>query len=214
MQTTSIAENDWIPPGKNCGACGLNSCDDFSKALKEGRANHYLCPFFTTNNMASDINIIPRYTGYDVVGQKYSFVLRPMPGEISARKIVLPFRSDLVEKWDIKEGDIVVGRPAGAGCPVQHVLRVIEADEVTGAITGHVVGPAFSRGKEVKDVKCYHMLGFEGGVLPISGEPQFGMRYHFLPGFCMLDRAHTGLVNTVIKKPWGLQIRIENILIL
>ena len=154
------------------------------------------------------------YSGVDVVGQRYDFVVRSLPGEPSARKIVLPFRPDMVERMDIKRGDIVTGRPAGAGCPVQHVIRVLDADWVTGVITGHVVGPAFSRNSEVKDVREYHMLGFEGEAVPISAEPRFGVRHSFLPGFCMMDRAHTGLVNMVIRKPWGIHVRVEDVVIL
>ncbi len=81
-------------------------------------------------------------------------------------------------------------------------------------ITGHVVGPAYSRGVDVKDIREYHMLGFEGEAVPISTEPRFGVRHSFLPGFCMMDRSHTGLVNMVLKKPWGIQVRVEDVVIL
>ncbi|UAL08323.1 MAG: Fe-S cluster protein [Candidatus Methanogranum gryphiswaldense] len=214
MGTTYTAENEWSPPGKNCGLCGLSSCEELVLRIREGKTGPEICPFFSSKEKISDVKMIQSYSGVDVVGQHYSFVMQPIPGEISARKIILPFRPDLVEKWSIVKGDIVVGRPAGAGCPVQHVIRVMEADEVTGVIKGHVVGPSFSRGKDVKDVVAYHMLGFEGMAVPITEEPQFGKRYNFLPGFCMMDRSHTGLVNMVIKKPWGLNVRVEDIIIL
>ena len=221
MRTISIAGSEWSPPDKNCGACGHKTCDDMMIAIKGGTADQEACPFFNSlgvyaaiKDSVSDMDLLHRYSGSDVVGQKYSFVVQPLPGEPSARKIVLPFRPDLVEKWDIVRGDIVVGRPAGAGCPVQHVIRILDADKDTGVMTGHVVGPSYSRNREVKDVKAYHMLGFEGKALPITEEPQFGKRFSFLPGLCMMNRAHTGLVNMVIKKPWGLHIRIEDILIL
>ncbi|MDR0524102.1 MAG: Fe-S cluster protein [Candidatus Methanoplasma sp.] len=214
MPTTSTAESEWSPPGRDCGACGRGTCGEFAAAVGDGSLSRDACPFFSAKTAAQGISLMQRYSGSDVVGQKYSFVVQPMPGEPSARKIVLPFRPDLVERWGISRGDIVVGRPAGAGCPVQHVLRVLDADADTGVITGHVVGPAYSRDREVKDVKAYHMLGFEGRALPITEEPRFGERFTFLPGLCMLDRAHTGLVNMVMKKPWGLQIRIEDIIIL
>lgn len=154
------------------------------------------------------------YSGRDVVGQEYDFVITALPGEPTARKIVLPFRPDMVERMGIVPGDIVTGRPAGAGCPVQHVIRVIDADYVTGVITGHVVGPAYSREKEVKDLKAYHMLGFEGRAVSVRREPAFGLRQSFLPGFCMMDRAHTALVNMVIDKPWGIHVRVEDVVIL
>ena len=221
MRTISIAGSDWSPPGTNCGACGHRTCDDLMIAIKGGAAEQETCPFFHSlgtyanrKDSISEMDLMHRYSGYDVVGQKYSFVIQPLPGEPSARKIILPFRPDLVDTWNIVRGDIVVGRPAGAGCPVQHVIRILDADRDTGVITGHVVGPSYSRGREVKDVKAYHMLGFEGKALPITEEPQFGKRFTFLPGLCMMNRAHTGLVNMVLKKPWGLHVRIEDILIL
>ncbi len=216
MTTTSIVENDWTPPGKNCGACGKKSCIEFTDALKAGSMKPEHCPFYVPQIKKEifDPTQGAEYNGIDVVGQKYDFWLAPIPGEISARKIILPYRPDLVEKWDIKKGDIVTGRPSGAGCPVQHVVQVLDANPITGVITGYVVGPAYARGKEVKDVMEYHMLGFEGRAMVLGETPQFGKRYSFLPGSCMMGRAHTGLVNTVIGKPWGLQVRIEDIIIM
>lgn len=205
----------WSPPGKNCGSCGSKTCNDFEMRLKEGRARYTDCPFYKKDD---DISILATqgatYTGVDVTGQPYDFIISPLPGEPSARKIVLPFRPDMTEKMNIVPGDIVLGRPAGAGCPVQHVIRVISADYVTGVITGHVVGPQYSRNADVKDVKEYHMLGFEGIASEKSKEPEFGRRHYFLPGSCMMHRAHTGLISMVIEKPYGTQIRIEDIIIL
>ena len=215
MPTTSTTASDWNPPGKNCGACGYPSCGMFSAAMADGATGPEACPFYRPSSSPVSGEAVPfNYSGVDVVGQRYDFVIRSLPGEPSARKIVLPFRPDMVERMDIQRGDIVTGRPAGAGCPVQHVIRVLDADWVTGVITGHVVGPAFSRNREVKDVREYHMLGFEGEAVPISSEPRFGVRHSFLPGFCMMDRAHTGLVNMVIRKPWGIHVRVEDVVIL
>ena len=42
------------------------------------------------------------YSGIDVTGKKYDFVLLSFPGEPSARKFIVPFRADLVELWGIK----------------------------------------------------------------------------------------------------------------
>lgn len=215
MPTTSTTVSDWVPPGRNCGACGHPTCDSFSAALANGTARRESCPFYRKSASPVSSDEVPfNYSGVDIVGQRYDFVITSLPGEPSARKVVLPFRPDMVERMDIGRGDIVTGRPAGAGCPVQHVIKVLDADWVTGVITGHVVGPAYSRGREVKDVREYHMLGFEGRAVPLAREPQFGVRQSFLPGFCMMDRAHTGLVNMVIKKPWGVHVRVEDVVIL
>lgn len=206
----------WKPPGKNCGACGSRTCDEFTMRLKEGRARNSDCPFYKESS--GGISLIglegATYSGKDIIEQDYDFVIAPLPGEPSARKIVLPFRPDMTEIMGIVPGDIVLGRPAGAGCPVQHVIKVINADYITGVITGHVVGPAFSREGDVKDVKEYHMLGFEGIAVSKIKDPEFGKRHYFLPGSCMMHRAHTGLVSMVIEKPYGTQIRVEDIIIL
>jgi len=121
-----------------------------------------------------------------------------------------------VEKLGIKAGDYVLGRPMGAGCPIPHVLEVIEADIITGILVTWVVGPQIAReqGGKVKNVQAYHMIGFEGIASRIAQEPVLGTRATFLPGFCMMNLNHTGLVNMILEKSSGLQVRIEDIRIL
>jgi uncharacterized Fe-S cluster-containing protein len=201
----------WRPPGKNCGLCGARTCDAFMKMVAAGERSVSDCPFSGGEACTAAPDAV--YTGRDIVGNAYDFVLDPLPGEPTARKIVLPFRPDLVERWGIAEGEIVVGRPMGAGCPVQHVIRVIEADPVTGLITGHVVGPEFSRGREYHDVRAYHMIGFEGLARPVARPPVFGKRQRFLPGFCMMALAHTGVTNMIVERPEGLHVRVEDVII-
>jgi uncharacterized Fe-S cluster-containing protein len=150
----------------------------------------------------------------DIIGDPFDFILHPLPGECSARKILLPFRPDLVERWDIQPGDILTGRPMGAGCPVQHVLKVLSASMVSGVIVTHVVGPLFSRGREVKDLEAYHIIGFEGMAEIIRQAPVFGKRMRFLPAYCMMNLSHTGVVNQLFSKKEGLQVRVEDIRIL
>ncbi len=157
---------------------------------------------------ARDLDQIP---DLDIIGNPLDFILIPLPGEISARKFLLPFRPDMVEKWEIGPGDIITGRPTGAGCPVQHVVQVITASKVSGLIMGHVVGPAYSRGREVKDLEAYHMIGFEGIAIPSRNEPVFGKRMRFLPGFCMMNLGHTGVVNMIMGTKNGLHVRVEDI---
>jgi uncharacterized Fe-S cluster-containing protein len=206
----------WEPPGKNCGMCGHPSCAEFVGAVEKKQKQYSDCPFYLVKKRAE----IPRvstdafYTGIDVLGNPYDFVLNPLPGEISARKIVLPFRSDLVEKMAIQKDDLVIGRPMGAGCPIPHVLRVIEAEYTTGLLYTWVVGPKYSRDRETKDLIAYHMIGFEGIAARIKKEPEFGKRVTFLPGFCMMNLNHTGLVNLLLQKSAGLHIRLEDIRIL
>jgi len=171
------------------------------------------CPFYLNETQG----VAPPLTHYpdrDILGDPVEFVLEPLTGEVSARKLLLPFRSDLVEKWNIQPGDIVTGRPMGAGCPVQHVLLVLSASMVSGVLTCHVVGPAWSRGKEVKDLEAYHIIGFEGIAVPVLKEPIFGKRMRFLPGFCMMNLGHTGVVNMILGTKAGLHVRVEDIRLL
>jgi uncharacterized Fe-S cluster-containing protein len=204
---------DWQPPGKDCGACGAKSCSDFLMLLGKGTKAREDCPFYGSST-ATDITEAPARSGTDVCGRKYDFIIGPLPGEPSARKIILPFRAELVERWNIVPGDVVLGRPMGQGCPVQHVLRVIDANPVTGVLTCHTVGPQAARQGEVKDVQAYHVIGFEGMAEVVKRRPEFGFRQLFLPSFCMMQVAHTGVVNMVLEKSAGLQVRVEDIRIL
>jgi uncharacterized Fe-S cluster-containing protein len=208
----------WSPPGKNCGLCGETDCSSFEAAVRTDGRSSSDCPYYGNESPVGAGADLSRaaHRGYDVFGNPYDFTLSPLPGEISARKIVLPFRGDLVEKLDIRSGDYVVGRPMGAGCPVPHVLQVIEAEPLTGLLYTWVVGPRFSRESPsaVKDVKAYHMVGFEGIAANIRRNPVVGLRATFLPGFCMMNLNHTGLVNMSLSKSAGPHIRIEDIRIL
>lgn len=204
----------WRPPGKNCGLCGESSCRSFLRQIVSGAKRYEDCPYHGKRRDDSEEKLTALYGDVDILQHPYDFVLTPLPGEISARKIVLPFRADLVERMEIEKGDYVLGRPMGAGCPVPHVLQVLESDPVTGLLTTWVVGPKMAREGEVKDVKAYHMIGFEGIASRIRKTPEFGCRVTFLPGFCMMALNHTGLVNMILEKQSGLHIRLEDVRIL
>lgn len=208
---------DWTPPGKDCGACGAKTCLEFVNMRMDGNKSNEECPFFPGTDTVLPPDINEAIIGdTDLLGNDFDFIIHPLPGEPSARKIILPFRPDLVERWEIKKGDIVLGRPMGAGCPVQHVLSVIHADPITGVLTCHVVSPMIARSEPemIKDVRAYHIIGFEGLTEVIAGSPEFGRRQRFLPGFCMMNLAHTGVVNMVLQKEAGTQIRVEDIRII
>lgn len=205
---------NWLPPEKNCGACGVPSCAEFVKLRTIGKKKNEDCPFFARiENKVKSYDSGALYRDKDILGNDYDFILHPLPGEPSARKIILPFRPDIVEKWEIEKDDIVLGRPMGAGCPVQHVLSVIHADPVTGILTCHVISPLIARdnSKNVKDIRAYHITGFEGFTEVRRESPVFGKRHRFLPGFCMMNLAHTGVVNMVLVKETGMQVRVEDI---
>jgi uncharacterized Fe-S cluster-containing protein len=207
-----VAEN-WVPPGKDCGACGALSCADFLVLMDRREKAREDCPF--SNNSGEHLPTAEtNYSGTDVCGKSYDFVIGPFRDEPSARKIILPFRADLVERWNIVKGDVVLGRPMGQGCPIPHVLRVLDANPVTGVLTCHTIGPHAARQGGVKDVQAYHVVGFEGIATVIKRPPKFGLRQPFLPSFCMMQLAHTGVVNMVLGKDGGLHVRVEDIRIL
>ena len=205
--------NTWQPPGKDCGACGAKGCNDFLAMMGQGTKSPVDCPYYGPSAQTVVANISAR-AGTDVCGREYDFIIGPLPGEPSARKIILPFRAELVERWEIVRGDIVIGRPMGQGCPVQHVLRVLKANPVTGVLTCHTVGPREARQCGGKDVQAYHVIGFEGMAEVVKRPPEFGFRQFFLPSFCMMQVAHTGVVNMVLEKTAGIQVRVEDIRIL
>lgn len=202
----------WVPPGKNCGACGLPSCDEFAKAVRKKKKTVEDCTFYAIDRSAHLEKT--SYSGTDVTGAKYDFILHPFAGEPSARKFVVPFRADLVEKWAIKKGDLVTGRPAGPGCPVYHALRVLSANPVTGVLECHTVGPLAARKEGAHDVQAYHVHAFEGIAETVTRPPTLGLRQRFLPGYCMMDLSHTAVVNMVLKKKEGLHVRVEDIRIM
>lgn len=190
---------------RNCGLCGHKSCEEFRLSVASGESSS-LCPFF---NLATDTGDIS--DNLDTYENRYDFLLNPIGDEPSARKIIRPFRTDLIEKLKIVPGDIVVARPMGAGCPVTHVLLVYEVDELAGLLYTFVVGPKYSRNKEVKDIKAYNMIGFEGIATNIINMPKVGKTAGFMPGFCMLRLTHYGLCNKVLNTSEGLLVRIEDI---
>ena len=192
---------------RNCGLCGKATCLEFREAVERGEKDKSECPFA---NLETDVSN-DKYENVDTHGNVYDFLLTPIGNEPSARKIIRPFRTDLIEKLNIEVGDIVVARPMGAGCPVTHVLKVYEIDELAGLLYTWVVGPKYSREKEIKDIKAYAMVGFEGIAKDIKIHPKVGKTAGFMPNFCMLRLTHYGLVNKVLNTNEGLVVRIEDI---
>ncbi|MGZ4935894.1 MAG: (Fe-S)-binding protein [Halobacteriota archaeon] len=202
----------WVPAGKDCGACGVATCERFLSYLERGEKSYDDCPYYDEQESGRSLPSV--YTGTDVLGYAYDFVLRPLPGEPSARKYIVPFRADLVERWNISPGELVLGRPAGPGCPLYHALRVLSANPITGVLECHTLGPLAARKEDAHDVQAYHVHAFEGLAEVIHNEPVLGKRHRFLPGYCMLGLSHTAVVNTVLKKSGGVHVRLEDIRIL
>jgi len=201
-----------VPAGKDCGACGTATCEQFLLHVHAGEKSYKDCPYYETQEGAR--TEAPSYSGADVLGNEYDFVLRPLPGEPSARKFIVPFRADLVERWNITAGDLVTGRPAGPGCPLYHALRVLSANPITGVLECHTLGPLAARKEKSHDVQAYNVHAFEGMAEVIQHAPVIGKRQRFLPGYCMINLSHTAVVNMVLNKRTGIHVRLEDIRIL
>lgn len=199
---------------KNCGICGFESCELFAEEAEKDMGLLKRCIYLEEEH---ELERIQRqrveYATEDIIGIDYDFILMPFPNERSCRKIILPFNPMLLRELNIKKGDIIVGRPMGQGCPVQHVMEVIDADDRFAVITVWIVGPQYSRDKEFKEIGPYNVIGFKGLAKEVKREPIFGHRQRFLPGYCMMNLGHTGLVNFIIKTKDGVYVRLENIII-
>lgn len=202
----------WKPPGRDCGACGVKDCNEFIRYARLGKKDLRDCPYYADQSGADQALAPRRYTGKDILGFDYDFVVEPFPGEPSARRYIHPFRPDIIDRWDISPGEIVMGRPIEPSCPIQHILRVISVDPVTGILTCHTVGPAMARRSEnVHDIRAYHEIGFEGVATAAKHEPVVGFRQRFLPAGCMRQITHSGVVQMVLKKSFGTHVRIDDI---
>jgi uncharacterized Fe-S cluster-containing protein len=203
----------WEPPGKDCGACGSRTCDGFVALAHTGKKDLKDCPFYRNPSAGDERLPAPSaWSGKDIAGFDYDFVLEPFPGEPSARKHIQPFRAELIDQWGIKAGDIIMGRPVEPSCPIHHILRVLRVDMVTGIITCYAVGPhAARKSVKVHDVHAYREIAMEGMVQAVKHEPLLGYRQRFLPANCMRQMVHSGVVQMALKKSDGMHVRIEEI---
>jgi uncharacterized Fe-S cluster-containing protein len=202
----------WEPPGRNCGACGMKTCGEFLTQARLGKKDLLDCPYYPRRSGADGVLASPVHSGRDILGLDYDFVIKPFPEEPSARRYIQPLRADLTERWGIGPGDILRGRPVEPSCPIQHVLRVISVDPVTGILTCHTVGPAVARKSQtVFDIRAYHEIGFEGVAEIVRHEPVVGFRMRFLPANCMRQLVHSGVVQMVLNKSFGTHVRVEDL---
>lgn len=186
-------------PGFNCGICGYARCDEFAGALLNNRTQLEKCRFllqeiFDENRgeleaILKQENIIPedeKFVGL-LDGYEADFILKPLPEEHSCREVLYPF-----SRAELKEGDIIKYRPLG--CPIIHFARILT--ESNGLITVHIIGPCHRLDHEeefdYRDIGLCMVGGFEGivqGKLPAVGET-----VRFLPGHCMMQKVHSGVV--------------------
>ncbi len=202
----------WEPPGRNCGACGVAECSSFLAIARQGKKDLRDCPYYPRQSCADRVLTPPVSPDVDISGFDYDFVVKPFPAEPSARRFIQPLRVDLIERWEIVPGDIIRGRPVEPSCPIQHVLRVLSVDPVTGILACHTVGPAVGRqSPKVHDIRAYHEIAFEGVAETVRNEPMMGFRQRFLPANCMRQMVHSGVIQRILKKSFGTHVRIEEI---
>ena len=192
-------------PGYNCGICSYARCDEFGRAVLENKANLEDCRFmlqeiFKENKekletLLKEEKIIPEEEKIVGLLDKYEadFILNSLPEDYSCRETLFPFSRE-----ELKVGDIIRYRPLG--CPIIHFAEILEENH--GLIVVHIVGPCHRLDEtaefDFKDIGVCMVGGFEGiieGKLPAVGET-----VRFLPGHCMMQKVHSGVVVQLIGK--------------
>lgn len=206
-------------PGKDCGMCGRKTCAEFAEVLRNDPAAIDRCVHLSNKNILECNNNnacqgqFSEITWKDHHDREYDFVLDKFPGEQGPRETILPFNPSIVEKLGIKKGDVVFGRPGwiSCGCPVSHCGIVVEEpDYFNGTMVWCVVGPMMARERGI-NIGYYNTTAYEGIVNITKKELKIGLRYYFLPRFCMLQWRHCGLMNSIGNTKDGTRVRIEGL---
>ena len=212
-------------PNLNCGLCGFKSCDEMKIKLKKNPELIERCVILSSAKIKKEKHIAPcfscqnslteKITWKDSLQREYDFVLDHFPEDPGPREIIHLHNPSIIEKLDIKIGDILIGRPLGmsCGCPITHCGEAIKVEKEFGVITWCVTGPLNPRQKKYKNLGYYSAEGYEGIVKESQKELKIGMRYYFLPRRCMLQWRHSGLLNFLNKSSNEYQIRVEGLLI-
>jgi len=227
-------------PGLNCGLCGFRTCVDFAAHLpgdpnliercihlsedriggpQDRTADAAGCFSACTakcripENGHSKNTGAPESTWLDTLGREFDFFLEHFPEHPGPREIILPHNPMLTREMEIREGDVMIGRPLGmsCGCPITHCGEVMQVDKRTGVIVWCVTGPLRPRQEGFKDIGYYIAEGYEGLIKETRAEIRIGARYYFQPRMCMLQWRHSGLVNYINKTQTGLQVRLEGL---
>jgi len=205
-------------PGLDCGICGSKSCERFAQVVVGSPQEINKCVHLTQDKSGSlALGEIKNeeVSWKDSLGREYDFILESFSNESGPREIILPHNPARTKELNIQVNDIVIGRPMGmsCGCPITHCGIVIDVDQVNGVIAWCVTGPLNPRSGEHKDIGYYSAQAYEGVVKTTRQELKIGVRYWFLPRRCMLQWRHSGLINFINKRPDGVQVRIEGLMI-
>ena len=200
---------------RDCGGCGFRTCAEFNEKLKESPNLRKNCTYILEEEEISgkEETCTNKAEWVDSLGREFDFILDKFPDEPGPREIIIPHNPALTREMELKEGEIIIGRPVGVscGCPVTHSGIIMDVDKKTGAIIWYVTGPLTPRLEGFKDLGYYTALAYEGLIQESRCETKIGMRSFFLPRMCMMQWRHSGLVNYLNRTPMGLQIRLEGL---
>jgi uncharacterized Fe-S cluster-containing protein len=199
-------------PGKNCGQCGFPTCTGLAEAIARDPDARRRCVY-----LGAPVPMQPpslENDWHDLLGREYQMVLEPYAEDPGPREQILPFNPALAERLGLESGDVLFGRPAGVGCPVTHVGRLMgPPDPLSGVLVWCVVGPAAARAAHATEIGGYHIIAYEGFVRTTRVAPQVGGRYFFKPAYCMLQSRHSGVVSFAARSADGWRVRFEGIAI-
>jgi uncharacterized Fe-S cluster-containing protein len=203
-----VKEIENLLPGYNCGECGLRSCREFAAALVdvEGLSR---CPILRQDRFkgrTEEMEKLLAVSGRDeeiigvLDGLHASFTLGPLPGEPSCREDLHAFDCSFAPR----PGDVFRYRPLG--CPITHFARVLKYEH--GIATVHLIGPVHLLEGEPapQDIGICMVAAFEG-IVSRGRRPEVGETVRFLPGHCMMQKVHSG----VVVHSEGDRVRIEGI---
>ena len=211
-------------PGKNCGLCGFQTCNELAERIKSDPDAIKKCILISNNGEksieessgcsgCSSCSSMNESTWKDSLGREYDFLLDSLPGDPGPREIIRLHNPLLTKELQITTGDVIMGRPLGmsCGCPITHCGIVMDVHEKTGVVTWCITGPLQARQESTKDIGFYSAEAYEGIVSTKRVDLKIGMRYYFMPRKCMLQWRHSGLVNFIQKKETSLSIRLEGL---
>jgi uncharacterized Fe-S cluster-containing protein len=213
-----VAEVAATLPGKNCGQCGFPTCAALAERIVRDPEARRRCVYLASGVAPQAAPPCPE-PWHDLLGREYQMVMEPFPEDPGPRECILPFNPALAERLALKPGDILLGRPAGVGCPVTHVGRLMQPpDPLSGMLVWCVVGPMAARAQAGIstgriEIGPYHIVAYEGLVRETRVRPQVGARYFFKPALCMLQSRHTGVVSFAAHRADGWRVRFEGIAI-
>jgi uncharacterized Fe-S cluster-containing protein len=199
-------------PGLNCGACGFRHCDDLLAAAMADPDKLESCIHRHQPGVARIQNAdASTHNWKDAMGREFDFILDSFDANDGPRETIHLFNGQMIKNLNLKKGDIIIGRPMAAGCPVTHCGKIMEIDERSGLIDWCVVGPLAVRGKPLLDIGSYGPVAFDGLIKEAKTEPKIGMRYYWLPRSCMLQWRHCGIIAALAKTENGYKTRIEGV---